>query len=114
MGETGAGITAEDQIDMEKPNMFTNKWGVHLWTSSISSILTLQIELIRESSPWFFDMKNLISERPNVIVVGTGNSQSEINMSTCLAKSDDNGEVLYLGNLVRMRVKLKMVDFDGS
>jgi len=27
MGETGAGINAEDQIDMEKPNTFTNKWG---------------------------------------------------------------------------------------
>ena len=29
MGETGAGITAEDQIDMEKPNKFMNKWGTH-------------------------------------------------------------------------------------
>jgi hypothetical protein len=39
MGETGAGITAEDQIRMDEENEFTNKWsacsGHH--TSLISS-----------------------------------------------------------------------------
>ena len=27
MGETGAGISSEDQINMEIPNQFTMKWG---------------------------------------------------------------------------------------
>jgi len=36
MGETGAGITSEDQINMEVSNEFTNKWGKF----SVLSILT--------------------------------------------------------------------------
>jgi hypothetical protein len=28
MGETGAGITREDEINMDKENAFTNKWGM--------------------------------------------------------------------------------------
>jgi len=27
MGETGAGITREDEINMDQENPFTNKWG---------------------------------------------------------------------------------------
>jgi hypothetical protein len=27
MGETGAGISSEDQINMDIPNQFTTKWG---------------------------------------------------------------------------------------
>jgi hypothetical protein len=30
MGETGAGITREDQIDMSQVNTFTTKWGTYL------------------------------------------------------------------------------------
>jgi len=30
MGEMGASITSEDQINMDKPNDFTNKWGMYL------------------------------------------------------------------------------------
>jgi len=30
MGETGAGISSEDQINMEQPNQFTTKWGKQL------------------------------------------------------------------------------------
>lgn len=29
MGETGAGIDAEDEIDMTEENTFTNKWGTY-------------------------------------------------------------------------------------
>jgi hypothetical protein len=30
MGETGAGITSADEIDMSQANIFTNKWGAYL------------------------------------------------------------------------------------
>ena len=30
MGETGAGITREDEIDMSQDNAFTTKWGTYL------------------------------------------------------------------------------------
>jgi hypothetical protein len=89
MGETGAGITSEDQIDMEKPNAFTNKWGTHNTTQLASLSLILPIEQIREQFPWYFEMKDLVSERPNVKPVGIGNSGSEIDMGGYLGKSDD-------------------------
>jgi hypothetical protein len=34
MGETGAGITSEDQINVDTPNNFTNKWGTYLISKS--------------------------------------------------------------------------------
>jgi len=30
MGETGAGITRAEEIDMSQANNFTNKWGTYL------------------------------------------------------------------------------------
>ena len=30
MGETGAGITRAEEIDMSQTNGFTNKWGMYL------------------------------------------------------------------------------------
>ncbi|KAF8239258.1 hypothetical protein L208DRAFT_120887 [Tricholoma matsutake] len=38
MGQTGAGISREDEIDMELNNEFTNKWAK-----------------IKKTCPWFFD-----------------------------------------------------------
>ena len=32
MGETGAGITNADEIDMSQTNNFTNEWGTYLKT----------------------------------------------------------------------------------
>jgi hypothetical protein len=47
------------------------------------------IEQIRESFPWYFEMKDLVSERPNIIPVGIGNSRSGVDMQGFLGKSDD-------------------------
>jgi hypothetical protein len=30
MGETGAGITREEEIDMSQENVFTTKWGTYM------------------------------------------------------------------------------------
>jgi hypothetical protein len=30
MGETGAGITTQEEIDMSQDNAFTTKWGTYL------------------------------------------------------------------------------------
>ncbi|KAF8073402.1 hypothetical protein FPV67DRAFT_1666168 [Lyophyllum atratum] len=76
MGETGAGITQEDEIDMSLNNEFTNKWG-----------------LIRNSFPWYFTMKELISERPNIVPVGLGNATTGFDTDILLPSvdSDDRG-----------------------
>ncbi|KAG2084741.1 uncharacterized protein F5147DRAFT_782369 [Suillus discolor] len=57
MGETGVGITQEDEINMDVKNSFTTKWAI-----------------IKEACPWFFDMWELIAERPNQVPVGLGHS----------------------------------------
>ncbi|KAF8066555.1 hypothetical protein FPV67DRAFT_1383271, partial [Lyophyllum atratum] len=76
MGETGAGITQEDEIDMSLSNEFTNKWG-----------------LIKNAFPWYFTMKELISERPNIVPVGLGNAATGFDMDILLpsADSDEHG-----------------------
>ncbi|THU88118.1 hypothetical protein K435DRAFT_866582 [Dendrothele bispora CBS 962.96] len=48
MGETGAGLTSAEQIDMSLTNGFTTKWAQ-----------------IREDCPYFFEVRNLLGERPN-------------------------------------------------
>ncbi|KAJ7759920.1 hypothetical protein B0H16DRAFT_1456634 [Mycena metata] len=57
MGQTGAGIERAADIDMTKKNSFTTKW-----------------EEISASCPWFFDMRDLIAQRPNLVPVGLGHS----------------------------------------
>lgn len=64
MGQTGEGLTSADQIDMEKDNELTNKWAI-----------------IRSSCPWFFEMRDLIAERPNIVPAGLGNSTDVIDMA---------------------------------
>jgi hypothetical protein len=40
MGETGAGITNADEIDMSQTNNFTNKWGAYLEANHKTMTLT--------------------------------------------------------------------------
>ncbi|KZT25825.1 hypothetical protein NEOLEDRAFT_1024928, partial [Neolentinus lepideus HHB14362 ss-1] len=61
MGQTGEGITSEDQI--KEGTEIVNKW-----------------EVIRVECPWYFDMKAFIAEHPNVTPTGLSNSTSEIDM----------------------------------
>ncbi|KAJ7135078.1 hypothetical protein C8R46DRAFT_1048023 [Mycena filopes] len=61
MGETGAGIQNAAQIDMAKTNAFTTKW-----------------EEISAKCPWYFEMRNLIGQRPNLVPTGLGNSASAV------------------------------------
>ncbi|KAJ7107037.1 hypothetical protein C8R44DRAFT_885708 [Mycena epipterygia] len=57
MGQTGAGIDNATQIDMSVTNSFTTKWAE-----------------ISESCPWYFDMRNLIAQHPNLVPTGVGHS----------------------------------------
>ncbi|KAG1798342.1 hypothetical protein EV424DRAFT_1352573 [Suillus variegatus] len=71
MGEMGAGITCEDEINMNVKNVFTTKW-----------------EIIKEACPWFFEMRELIAERPNQVPVGLGNSATGFDMTVITAGSE--------------------------
>ncbi|KAF9069639.1 hypothetical protein BDP27DRAFT_1420762 [Rhodocollybia butyracea] len=67
MGETGAGIQREDDIDMSLDNLLTGAWS-----------------RIHDICPWFFNMKALMAERPNLTPVGLGDSSTAINTEDIL------------------------------
>jgi hypothetical protein len=50
--------------------------------------------MIKEGSPWFFEVRELISERPNLVPVGIGNNNSTIDMAPYIAIDDDDIEDL--------------------
>ncbi|PPR03352.1 hypothetical protein CVT24_012570 [Panaeolus cyanescens] len=58
MGKTGEGVLAEEDIDMSVSNALTNAWSA-----------------VKKDCPWYFDMRDLIAERPNAKPTGIGNSQ---------------------------------------
>ncbi|EIN04728.1 hypothetical protein PUNSTDRAFT_138373 [Punctularia strigosozonata HHB-11173 SS5] len=70
LGSTGEGIQHSSDIDEDAKNEFVNKWLA-----------------IKSKFPWFFEIRNLIAERPNVTPVGIGNSSSEFDLSV-LGQSD--------------------------
>ncbi|KAE9384312.1 hypothetical protein BT96DRAFT_1008206 [Gymnopus androsaceus JB14] len=74
LGQTGAGIENAVEIDMSKGNAFTNLWAKE-----------------REKCPWYFEMRNLIGDRPNAKPVGIGNSQSAIDLTVLDVSHEENG-----------------------
>jgi hypothetical protein len=81
IGETGAGLTAAEQINMDVENESTNKWSGCSILIPDPLVLTVIPEQINNSFPWLWAMKDLISECPNITPVGLGNSDSIIDMS---------------------------------
>ncbi|THU79017.1 hypothetical protein K435DRAFT_811066 [Dendrothele bispora CBS 962.96] len=75
MGETGAGLTSAEQIDMSLTNGFTTKWAMLTYPTASAQI--------REDCPYFFEVRNLLGERPNQTPVGLGNGGT-INDTTYL------------------------------
>ncbi|KJA25909.1 hypothetical protein HYPSUDRAFT_1067108, partial [Hypholoma sublateritium FD-334 SS-4] len=71
MGTTGEGIRSAEDIDMSLDNAFVNKW-----------------KAIKSDCPWFWEMRDLIGERPNLVPAGIGNSSSTVDMSIL----EDGGE----------------------
>ncbi|KAJ7131795.1 hypothetical protein C8R43DRAFT_1239642 [Mycena crocata] len=61
MGETGAGIQHAADIDMSVTNAFTSKWAEY-----------------EEMYPWYFEMRNLIAQRPNLVPTGLGDSTTPL------------------------------------
>ncbi|KAF7372946.1 hypothetical protein MSAN_00501600 [Mycena sanguinolenta] len=86
MGETGAGIQSVAEIDMNVRNSFTNKWGAYLRLNSpLPALTTMHPPAeISKACPWFFDMRNLIAQRPNLIPTGIGNSTTTMDAALIL------------------------------
>ncbi|KAI0687191.1 hypothetical protein BC835DRAFT_1522848 [Cytidiella melzeri] len=82
MGETGAGINREDEIDMTMDNKFVNKW-----------------EKIKQEFPWLWDMKELVKERPNRVRKGLGNGDTEIDLNVIMPGAEHDGREESTGNI---------------
>ncbi|KAJ7060789.1 hypothetical protein C8F01DRAFT_1290682 [Mycena amicta] len=83
MGETGAGITSKEAIDMTKEQQADGcvDFQTHRGTGNV-----------REQAPWFFEYKELIGARPNVIAEGHGNADTAIDfgiLRTTTTSDDD-------------------------
>ncbi|KAJ7182521.1 hypothetical protein C8R43DRAFT_1144593 [Mycena crocata] len=72
MGETGAGVESEE--DLLPGTALTTKW-----------------DGFKEEAPWFWHMRSLIGERPNLRPVGIGNNSSDVDTSFFLPGTDDDG-----------------------
>ncbi|KAJ6552893.1 hypothetical protein B0H19DRAFT_1155192 [Mycena capillaripes] len=70
LGATGAGIRSAAEIDTKKQNKFTNKWAE-----------------ITSKCPWFFEMRTLIAQRPNLVPTGLGHSTSEVTEGVIIPES---------------------------
>ena len=67
IGETGAGVTGEEEID--EGSTLANKW----------------IE-VKERCPYFFLLRDLLGERPNVTEPARANSKTQLDLN-CLKQS---------------------------
>ncbi|KAJ7719818.1 hypothetical protein B0H16DRAFT_1897044 [Mycena metata] len=74
MGQTGEGVESADDI-IPGTALYT-KW-----------------DAIQAHSPWFWEMRSLIGERPNLRPVGLGNNASEMDTSILTPHVDAGGDV---------------------
>ncbi|KAJ7722964.1 hypothetical protein B0H16DRAFT_1895976 [Mycena metata] len=103
MGQTGAGV--ENEEDIMPGTALTTKW-----------------DLIKKDSPWFFHMRSLVGERPNLVHAGLGNNDSEVDMGILLSSRDhdlDDSSSLAADDAADLRTRspsaaVSGVDPDGS
>jgi hypothetical protein len=66
-GGTGAGITSADEINMDEADDFISR----VCTANLDIKPTMLTNcFIQETCPWFFEMRDVIGERPNVVPSG--------------------------------------------
>ena len=80
MGETGQGYMSEEELLGAKNPNLTRTWGEYIvpsaWT--YANLLTAEV---KKKCPWYFTLKRIISERPNLVPVGLGNNNAEYDTS---------------------------------
>ena len=87
MGQTGMGIMKEDDLDMSLENHITNCWSEYGFPLLIQLQTHAEKKLparIREKHPWFWTLKEIISERPNLVPTGIGNNDTGYDLDILL------------------------------
>ncbi|KAJ7588957.1 hypothetical protein C8J56DRAFT_1078238 [Mycena floridula] len=102
MGETGAGIEQEEDINMEVANAFTTKWAE-----------------IKATDPWYWRLRVLIGQRPNSIPIGISSNDSAINFGVLQTGENDEeiagsrDEKLVTDNAIEDKASHSVID-DGD
>ena len=110
MGQTGAGIAGEDDIDLTPENLFTSKWGRTVDKLLSRVRLTILPVMIKDACPWFFNMCDLIAEWPNLVPTGLGNSRTAVDLSVLQADVEGEVDEEGLGVLYNKEAKEIMAD----
>ncbi|KAL0563408.1 hypothetical protein V5O48_018660 [Marasmius crinis-equi] len=63
MGQTGMGLTSADQVNTDADSPVSNAW-----------------QKYGAKFPWFFRFRDIVGERPNIVLTGIGNSATEIDL----------------------------------
>ncbi|KDQ60038.1 hypothetical protein JAAARDRAFT_45911 [Jaapia argillacea MUCL 33604] len=87
--ETGAGIMKAEQINMTDDNTFTDKWSRFSALECYPSHLVLMVDIPEQvwdelKAPWYFEMRELIAQCPNLVPTGLGNSQSDFDFGVVI------------------------------
>lgn len=86
MGETGAGMTTAEMMRAH-PGL-ANRWGAPICLTLNVASPERSSEVIEAKTPWFFEVRALISERPSLCPAGIGNNNTEIDTSLLLPSDD--------------------------
>lgn len=86
MGETGAGMTTAEMMRAH-PGL-VNRWGMPICLTLNVAPAEHSSEVIETKTPWFFEVRTLISERPSLCPAGVGNNDTPIDTSLLLPSDD--------------------------
>jgi hypothetical protein len=91
MGETGQGCKSEEEVkERENPNL-TRTWGEYPIPLPCGRQVKPFAEEVKKKCPWYFTLKGLISERPNLTPVGLGNNAA--NYDTSILLNHENNQM---------------------
>ncbi len=80
MEQTGHGIMSKDEIDFNLDNRFTNLARECIYAYACYST-DIVVGKVLADCPWYYEIKVLIGQRPNLQPIGLGNSRTPINES---------------------------------
>lgn len=80
MEQTGHGIMSKDEIDFNLDNRFTNLAREYIYAYACYST-DIVVGKVLADCPWYYEIKVLIGQRPNLQPIGLGNSRTPINES---------------------------------
>ena len=96
LAEAGQGCTSQEEIDGDTP--FAQSLGecFHTFCTTCSLMVTYlpPKDEVEKVCPWYFRMKRILDEHPNVELLGIGNSASELDLDVLTCSTEDDASSL--------------------